>query len=152
MKKYCIKCGKEIYIKKENETLDKNDDSTVFYCKKCNNSLNNIDEVEELSIKELENHEYKQMVHNNITKSNSMRDNSLCFIVGGVILLIIGIFFLILSFKLTPIGERIFTPTSFEFIVCVISLIVSVSFLAYGIIRLTMALNRKKYFKKMLKK
>lgn len=140
MSKYCINCGKKL---KENKNSEPGSSLT---CSKCN-TLNDDQTIEKMEI-----HDKNQKLHNHITMSNDLKDNSLCYIVIGGILLIIGILFFILSFKKTPTGGRLFKPQSFEFIISVIILSCSVFSLIFGSIRLTMALKRKKYFTSKLRK
>lgn len=140
MSKYCINCGKKL---KENKNSEP---GSCLTCSKCN-TLNDDQTIEKMEI-----HDKNQKLHNHITMSNDLKDNSLCYIVIGGILLIIGILFFILSFKKTPTGGRLFKPQSFEFIISVIILSCSVFSLIFGSIRLTMALKRKKYFTSKLRK
>lgn len=140
MKKYCIECGREV-----KKITDENGEEHLV-CKKCN-TLND-DEV----LGKYEIHKYNQSVHNNITKANDLRDNSLCFIIIGAILLIVGAVFLVLTFKRLPSGLREFKPWSLEFLLTIICLTLSISSLTFGMVRLIMALQRKDYFKKALRK
>ncbi len=140
MSKYCINCGKKL---KENKNSESGSSLT---CSKCN-TLNDDQVIEQMEI-----HDKNQKLHNNITAANDLKDNSLCYIVIGGILLIIGILFFILSFKKTPTGGRLFRPDSFEFVISVIILACSIFSLVFGLIRLTSALKKKKYFSSKLKK
>lgn len=144
MKKYCINCGKAIDNKHNSHDLK--EEHSFDYCSSCNtsNSYEDLDKIED--------HEFNQKVHNNIIKANDMKNNSLCFIVGGFILLIIGIFFFVLSFKRNVIGIRVFSPMCFEFFIAIIALVLSAIALIYGFIRFLSAYNKKKYFITLLRK
>ncbi len=140
MSKYCINCGKKL-----NENKKSSDDSSLI-CSKCN-TLN-----DDSSLKSMEIHDKNQKLHNNITAANDLKDNSLCYVVIGGILLVVGILFFALSFKKTPTGGRAFRPGSFEFVISVITLACSIFSLTFGTIRLDIAIKKKKYFSSMLKK
>jgi len=118
MKTRCPYCGK---------TYDSQLGDT---CPNCQHEI----KIDNLSDQRI--HELHQSCHNNIRKYTDMKNNALTFIVIGSILLIVGMVFLFLSFRFNVRKERVFTPSSTEFVVCVVSLAISLFSLAFGTVRL----------------
>ncbi len=130
MKRRCIYCGKSI-------------ESSV--CPHCQGN-NDIDKLDTNGI-----HKLHQACHTEINKNNDIKNSAMTFIVTGTLLLIVGAFLLFLSFRKNIIGVRNFTPGSTEFVISVICLTTSVSFLTYGFIRLIQSLKNLKFYKKTIK-
>jgi hypothetical protein len=132
MKKYCIYCGKAIEEKTD----------ICPSCKKNNSFVNKSED---------DIHVLHQYSHRGIQHNSDLRNNALCFIIIGLILLVIGSLFLLLSFKYNVIKQRIFSPLSLEFFVCVACLGTSLGCLIFGFIRLVDALSHIKYYGKYIK-
>lgn len=129
-----------LYCKKHFDEID----HVCPYCKKDNDTTH----LTEYGI-----HLLHQNAHNKITKANEKKDFSLVCIVLATLALVIGIIFLILSFKYSTIKrENTFTPLSLEFIVCVLCLASCLILYSIGIPNLIIALNRVKFFKNVVKK
>lgn len=155
MKKYCIKCGRLIKNKKVKPSAfnaDTSSDTKVVEninivedeCSHCH-TLNDFD-----SLAMMDSHEFNQHAHNNIIKANDKKDNGLCFLVIGIILVIVGAILFVLSFKKTTYG-RVFRPASFEFALGVFLLAISTLAIIYSIIKLIKAYKAKKFFKSILR-
>ena len=87
-------------------------------------------------------HALIQYLHKRTEKTRNVRESSACFLVVGIILLIIGFLFYFLSYKVPKdptIINKILVPTSFEFIVCVVGLSVGSVFFVYGLTRVIMS-------------
>jgi NAD-dependent SIR2 family protein deacetylase len=138
MIKYCIKCGKKLEV-------NSNDDFCCPNCKTLNKVAETIMDTNEV-------HHFNQSCHQNMKKAYDLKQNSLCFIVIAGILLIVGAIFLLLSFKYDVRKVRVFTPGSFEFIVCILCLAGGLFCMIFGIIRLVSANKKTKYFSHLLKK
>ncbi len=79
-------------------------------------------------------HAFVQYLHRRHDKENDHRENAMSFIAVGSILLIIGIIFLALSFKIsTETYDRYLKFDSFEFVVAMFGIILGGSGLAWGI-------------------
>jgi len=133
MKKRCIYCYKE---------FDDNQGEICPFCYKDNNQS---------KMSENEVHALHQNCHNNIRMSTNMMNNALTNLVVGTILLIVGLIFLVLSFRFNVIKERVFTPGSTEFVVCVICLSLAGIMLILGVFRLIISIIRTRYYKSVLK-
>ncbi len=138
MKKHCIYCGQVI-----------EQDQTE--CPKCNKKIINIDISSKddqqallLSISEEDKHLIHRNCHQNINKANADKNTSLVFLVTGGILLVIGLLFLLLSFRYNIYKKRVFSPGTVEFVVCVVSLSVCAIFGVIGSIKLIKAIKLKK--------
>lgn len=131
MKRRCIYCGKII-----------EDDGSV--CPHCQGN-NDVDKLDTNGI-----HKLHQACHSEINKNNDIKNSALTFVVTGTLLLIVGCFLLFLSFKKDVIGIRNFTPGSTEFVLSVLCLATSISFLTYGFIRLITSLKNLKFYKKTI--
>jgi hypothetical protein len=138
MTKYCIKCGKKL----------KRSENGAFVCVNCKE----VDHSEEAIKDNDERHHFNQACHQNMKKAYDLKQNSLCFIVIASILLVVGAIFLLLSFKYNVIKERVFTPGSLEFVVCVLCLGGGMFCMIFGIVRLVIAGKKNKYFSGLLKK
>jgi len=132
MERYCIYCGK---------TLDNKTD-ICSSCKKSNSFVNKSEE---------EIHILHQCSHRSIQHNTDLRNNALCYIIIGFILLVVGSLFLLLSFKYNVIKQRVFSPLSLEFFVCIVCLVGSISCLIFGFLRFISALSHIKYYEKYIK-
>lgn len=138
MKKHCIYCG---------QVLEKNQTE----CPKCNKKIINLDNSSKddqqailSSICEEDKHLIHRNCHQSINKANANKNTSLVFLVTGGILLIVGLLFLLLSFRYNIYKKRVFSPGTVEFVVCVISLSIWAVFTVIGSIKLIKAHNLKK--------
>lgn len=134
MKNEKIEC---IYCKKEMDPS-----STI--CPHCGKD-NNVDRLTKHGI-----HILHQNAHNNITKYNELKDQAMVFIVVGSILLIVGIIFLILSFKFDFLRRRVFSPASIEFIASVICLVISGLGFGFGIPKLIKSIKAIKFYNNVI--
>lgn len=139
MKKQCIYCG---------QTLE----NDLKVCPKCNKEIINLDGVNSIedrqailaSISEQDKHLIHRNCHQNINKANANKNTSLVFLVTAGILLIIGLLFLLLSFRYNIYKKRVFSPGTVEFVICVISLSVCGVFTVIGTTKLVKAIKLKK--------
>lgn len=132
MKKRCIYCYKEY----ESEQGD-----ICPFCHKDNSFKQDEKQI----------HLLHQTCHTNIRLSNNMKNNALTNLVIGGILLIIGLVFLVLSFRYNVVKQRVFTPGSTEFVVCVICLVSSLTLISLGIYRLIVSLQKIKFYQGVIK-
>lgn len=145
MKKQCIYCGC---------VLDENQDT----CPKCNKEIIKFDKLSSqedkqavlASICEEDKHLIHRNCHKNINKANSEKNTSLVFLVTACILLVIGVLFLVLSFRYNLYKKRVFSPATVEFVVCVISLGVCCIFTTIGSIKLVKAIKLRKENEKLI--
>ncbi len=138
MKKHCIYCGQEL-----------NQEQKV--CPKCNKEIINLDNSSKedqqailSSISSEDKHLIHRNCHQNINKANADKNTSMVFLVTGGILLIIGLLFLLLSFKYNLYKKRVFSPATVEFVVCVICLSVCAIFAVIGTTKLIKAVKLRK--------
>ena len=98
-KHYCLNCHHQL---------------KADVCENCSfdNSLDNLNSLSE--------HEIKRLCYQQLKQIKSELIYAYSFLIGGLILLVIGAFFFGLSFRFDVIGVRVFTPTSMEFIVSMI--------------------------------
>jgi hypothetical protein len=96
-------------------------------------------------------HLLHQNCHNQIRKQTEKKNSGLTFLVIGGILLIVGLLFLVLSFRFNVKKQRVFTPGSVEFVICVLSLSLSVFSLVFGSIRLILSQLGLRKYRKILK-
>lgn len=138
MKKRCIYCGKRI------------DDQAGMICPHCGKN-NDVSLLDDDGI-----HALHQNAHNNITKGTDRFNAGMVFLVTGGILLILGLVFFFLSYKSTGQFDdygnltKAIKPLCTEFIVSMICLGVSFSFLAVGIEKVIRALMKRHYFNKVI--
>ena len=132
MKRYCLECG---------HPLKKGED----HCSSC--SFDN----SERHLQELDIHQYKKLCYDKKTKGRERKNRSFSFYVIGAVLLILGLVFLVLSYRYS-IRHRVFTPDSAEFVFCVLSLSFSAFFLVYASILLIPILFKERYFVRLLKR
>ncbi len=124
---YCIKCGKEV-------------PEGVSPCPDCGEPIYH--QLSELQIKEL-----SLTAHRRENEGYDKQQNALCFLVIGIMLLIIGVIFFVLSFKITvgsASNARTLKYTSFEFMVSVVGLAVGSFLTIFGSVRLAIALKLKR--------
>lgn len=127
MKKRCIYCDGS-YEEKDNGNI----------CPHCGKE----NELKKLNDDEI--HSINQKCHSRINEGSDLKDNSLCFIIIGIILLIVSAVFLVLSFKYNVKKVRVFKPTSIEFIVFCLTSAVSCFCLIFGITRFVKATKKIK--------
>jgi hypothetical protein len=122
------------------------DDQKGTVCPHCHqdNNLKNLDEQKV--------HLLHQNCHNQIRKGTEGRNSGLTFLVIGAILLIVGLLFLVLSFRFNVKKQRVFTPGSVEFVVCVISLALSAFSLIFGTIRVILSQKLIRTYRKIIQK
>lgn len=132
MKRKCLYCEKTF------------DDQNGLVCPNCQND-NDIANPDQDKV-----HKLHQECHRKINRNSEIFDSSMTFVVIGTLLLIVGSVFLFLSFRKNNIGIRNFTPGSTEFVISVLSLATGVSFLAYGITRVIIALRKLKKYRKII--
>lgn len=115
-------------------------------CEKCSfdNSKENLDSLSE--------HEVKRLCYLQLKQIKSDLNYAYSFLIVGLILLVIGSVFLGLSFRFDVIGLRVFTPTSMEFIVSMITLAVSLGLLTLFCIKFFYNRSRKKFNEEILDK
>ena len=130
MKKYCLNCSHRL----KEDTL----------CPSCHCDNN-------LLFLESETQERKRECNKQLRKLSEKKNGSLSILIISCILIILSAVLFILSYRYTPLREKIFSPTSVEFIICVIFLILAVSGFIYSIISIILIYNKKKYFKSILK-
>ena len=130
MKKYCLNCSHRL----KEDTL----------CPSCHCDNN-------LLFLESETQERKRECNKQLRKLSEKKNGSLSILIISCILIILSAVLFILSYRYTPLREKIFSPTSVEFITCVIFLILAVSGFIYSIISIILIYNKKKYFKSILK-
>ncbi len=129
--KRCIFCGNQI---EENEPI----------CPHCGKDMNPD------SLTESDIHFIRQHAYSEVTNGENKKDGALTFYVIGGILLVIGIIFLVLSFRYNTKKIKVFTPTSTEFVVSIISMICSLTLLTWGTVRLVMGLQRIHFYKRVI--
>lgn len=130
MKKYCLNCSHRL---KED-----------ILCPSCHCDNN-------LLFLESETQERKRECNKQLRKLSEKKNGSLSILIISCILIILSAVLFILSYRYTPLREKIFSPTSVEFITCVIFLILAVNGFIYSIISIILIYNKKKYFKSILK-
>lgn len=130
MKKYCLNCSHRL----KEDTL----------CPSCHCDNN-------LLFLESETQERKRECNKQLRKLSEKKNGSLSILIISCILIILSAVLFILSYRYTPLREKIFSPTSVEFITCVIFLIFAVSGFIYSIISIILIYNKQKYFKSILK-
>ncbi len=118
---YCTQCGKKVVAPKEGQV-----------CEKCGAPL--------IIKEELDNDETRSLnkaLHNRLNKSREEVDNAMVFVVLGATLLIVGVLFFFLSFKLPNASARykVLTVTCFEFWVSMVGLVAGAAGLISGLIR-----------------
>ena len=128
-KHYCLNCHHQL---------------KTDVCENCSfdNSLDNLNSLSE--------HEIKRLCYLQLKQIKSELNYAYSFLIGGLILLVIGAFFFGLSFRFDVIGVRVFTPTSMEFIVSMISLVCCLGLLTLFCIKFFYNTNRKKYFEEII--
>lgn len=131
MKKHCLYCF---------HTMEDNQNDCP-HCHKDNDTSN---------LTEEERHALHQLCHGRINRASSMKDSAMTFIVTGGILLIIGIIFLLLTYRYNTRHVRVWVLNSVQFVICIIGLSCGTGFLTYGFIRLGMALRRLNYYKEII--
>lgn len=129
--KRCIFCGSQI---EENEPV----------CPHCSHDMN------ENNLTEDDIHFVRQHAFGEVTKGEDKRNGGLTFLVTGGILLIIGVIFLVLSFRYNSKRVRVFTPTSVEFSVCCIALASSLTLLIWGIVKIAQAMKSLKFYRSII--
>ena len=132
MKRVCISCGKQF------------DDHDSLACPHClyDNCLNN------KTVKDV--HLIHQNAHNHITEETDRKNSGLVFLVLGLIFLVIAVLFFFLSFKFNPIRERVFQPTSLEFICSMLCLAFSLFGITFGLVKLITANIRIKFYRSVI--
>lgn len=128
-KRYCLKCQHKL-----------KDD----ICSKCHFDNDTI------NLASISSHEIKRLTYLQLKKVNTIINQSYSFLIVGLIFLIIAAFFFGLSFRYDVIGARVFTPTSMEFIVSMITLCLSFVLLIAFAIKFSYAFSRKRYFNYLL--
>lgn len=97
-------------------------------------------------------HEYKKLCYNGIGRSRTKIDQGRTFYVIGGILLILGIVFLVLSFRYNVLRQRVFTPLSCEFIACVLGLALGIASLVFASIKVLPARKRRTFYQSKIDK
>ena len=92
-------------------------------------------------------HAFAQYVHKRRDRQKDTTQAAACFLVIGVILLIIGFLFFFLSFKMVEgSNTKQLVMSSFEFIVCIAGLGIGAVFSLYGLINIIVqAVKRHRY-------
>lgn len=67
-----------------------------------------------------------------LLKQRKKRDNALCLFVLGILALILGSMFLVISFRYNFLHERVFVPLSLEFFTCLLFLSAGLFSLVWG--------------------
>ncbi len=123
---YCQKCGTK--NSKENEV-----------CKKCGAPL-------EETLTDGNERPLVQKLHQMENVYREKKDSAMSFVVIGSILLILGVIFFVLSFKLpsATAANKVLIPTCFEFWVSMVGLIGGGACFVYGLVLLFFCLNKLK--------
>ncbi len=130
---YCIKCGKDVEIGIKN-------------CPSCETEV--FEELDEKQLKEL-----SLTAHRRENEGYDNQQSALCHVVIGATLFIIGVLFLILSFKnVTGTRNKAFDLDGFEFWVSMASLLAGTILLTLGGIKLRIALKLKRSMKEIIEK
>lgn len=130
--KRCIYCGKSI---EDNEPL----------CPKCGRDMN------PASMSEDDIHFARQHAYREVTINENKKDAAMtCFVIGGI-LLILGLVFLVLSFRFNTAKIRVFRPASVEFVVSIILLGISTILLTIGTIVLTTSVKIARFYKGVIR-
>ena len=69
-----------------------------------------------------------------LLKQRKKRDNALCLFVLGILGLILGAVFFVLSFRYNFLRERLFVPGSLEFVTCILFLSSGAVCLVWGVL------------------
>lgn len=118
----CLHCGEIIQ------------DEKVTVCPHCSSS-----DLKE-TITEDERRTLSKSLHKKDSEMYDREQNSLCFVVLGAISLIVSALFFILSFTRKR-NIRRFNPGSLQFVICVITLVLGLGLLGYGLYRLFNAMK-----------
>ena len=126
---YCQKCGTK--NSKENEV-----------CKKCGAPL-------EETLTDGNERPLVQKLHQMENVYREKKDSAMSFVVIGSILLILGVIFFVLSFKLpsATAANKVLITTCFEFWVSMVGLIGGGACFIYGLVLLFLCLNKLKVLK-----
>ena len=122
--RYCLKCGHPL---KKGEAC----------CGKCHF------ENKEQTLEAMDIHAYKQLCYGNLTSCRERKNRALAFYVISGIALILGLVFLVLSFRYNVIRVRVFTPLSAEFFFCVFFLALFLFSVVYASLMLVPSLSRQ---------
>jgi len=117
-------------------------------CHVCHEELIDLekDNIEQEEVTKLSEYYHQQDV-----KEYDKIQNGLCFSVLGTISIIVGCLFIVLSFvkkKNKIVGINM---ASLQFVICVICLILGISLLTYGLVRIFMALDKRLKYKNVIK-
>ncbi len=94
-------------------------------------------------------HAFVQYVHKRDDRVYNQRERGLCFLIVGLILLIVGVIFFYLSYKVSTdpeINEKIIRFDSFEFWVCMFGLSLGSSSFGYGLVAIAMSIVQHLHF------
>lgn len=94
-------------------------------------------------------HAFVQYIHKRDDRVYNRREQGLCFLIVGLILLIVGVIFFYLSYKVSTdpgINEKIIRFDSFEFWVCVSGLSLGSLFFGYGLAMTAMSIFKHRHF------
>lgn len=127
--KYCKNCGNIVT------------DDNLDICPKCQGELVS-------SLKKEEASQLSKIAHSNDICEYNKTQNAMCYVVLGGISLVVGVLFIFLSLKKKVNKIVGINVNSLQFYICIICLAIGVVCLAYGLIRLFMALNKRKIYKK----
>ncbi len=121
--RYCASCHSLVW------------DDNATECPHCHGTLSDkVPSVEEIS-------HYSREAHNHDIDGYNRKENALCFVVIGAIVLIIGLLFIFLSLKRKAnviVGVNF---ASFAFVICTVGIAAGVTLLTIGGIRLAKALK-----------
>lgn len=131
--KVCSKCH-EIYL-----------DDKIDSCKKCKENSTLLT-VCKSDIDEKQASKLSEFYHQDDVKEYDKIQNGLCFSVLGSISIIVGLLFIVLSLQRRVNKIVGINFASLQFVICVVCLVLGVSLLVYGLIKIILAkIKRSKY-------
>lgn len=147
MSMYCSHCGfdlKDEKVKVANKAYNfGNADTKVgFVCPRCGRVIK-----EDLSSEEVKS--LARASHAEIHRARNSKNRGMCFLVIGVILLIISFLFFLMSFKAAQGGQLVLTSTEFYVFICLLAL--SVISIVFGLFSLIRGILKEKKYSSLLK-
>lgn len=132
MIRHCIHCGASF------------DDELTPLCPKCQGE-NRVERLDNRGI-----HKLHQSCHAHITEENQRFNAGMVNLIIGLILVVLGAIFFVLTFRYNVQRIRVFRADSVEFIISTICLTISAVLIPLGIVRIVKSNRRKKFYNKVI--